>query len=244
VKSIVLLHGWGMNPHVFDNLRAHWATRYDVRALALPPLESARPRETCALDRMVAALAARAPARCCVAGWSLGGQVALAWARSAPEQIERLVLLGTSPCFTQRVGWNTAIAASVLQEFAAALNADCDEALKRFLTLQVQGDVAAIEVLRRLRACMRHGPMPSVKTLLAGLNVLLDTDLREVLPLIAQDTLVIHGDRDALTPLAAGEYLARVLPSGRLVVIRGAAHAPFLAAPEEVTKTVMEFVDE
>ncbi|HEY0336784.1 MAG TPA: alpha/beta fold hydrolase [Burkholderiales bacterium] len=244
MKSIVLLHGWGMNPHVFDGLRAHLSTRYDVQAFALPAYENEPSDEPCILEAMVAALAARGPARCCVAGWSLGGQLALAWARSAPAQVERLVLLGTSPCFVQRAGWNTAIEARVLQAFAAALDSERDATLKRFLTLQVQGDLAAIEVLRTLRACIKDGPMPSAKTLKAGLKVLLDTDLREALPLIAQDTLVIHGENDALAPVAAGEYLARMLPAGRLVVIRGAAHAPFLSAPDEVTKAVMEFVDD
>lgn len=244
MKSIVLLHGWGMNPHVFDDLRAHLSMRYDAQAFALPAHENGPWCEPCMLDRMVAELAARAPARCCVAGWSLGGQIALAWARSAPEQVKRLVLLGTSPCFVQRAGWNAAIEARVLQEFAAALDLDCDAALKRFLTLQVQGDIAAIEVLRTLRACIRHGAMPPAKTLVAGLRFLLETDLREALPLIAQNTLVIHGERDALAPLAAGEYLARALPSARLRVISGAAHAPFLSAPAEVGRAMMEFVDE
>jgi pimeloyl-[acyl-carrier protein] methyl ester esterase len=244
VKSIVLLHGWGMNPHVFDDLRAHLSMRYDAQALALPGYDDVLSGEPCTLDSMVAALAARAPPRCCVAGWSLGGQVALAWARSAPEQVERLVLLATNPCFVQRAGWNAAIDARVLQEFAAALDRDCDAALKRFLTLQAQGDVAAGEVLRRLRACIRHGAVAPVKTLAAGLRFLLDTDLREALPLIAQSALVIHGERDALAPLAAAEYLARMLPSGRLLVIPGAAHAPFLSAPAEVMRAVTEFVDE
>jgi pimeloyl-[acyl-carrier protein] methyl ester esterase len=244
VKSIVLLHGWGMNPHVFDDLRAHLSMRYDAHALALPGYDDVLSSEPCTLDAMVAALATRAPARCCVAGWSLGGQLALAWARSAPEQVERLVLLATTPSFVQRAGWNAAIDARVLQEFTAALNRDCDAALKRFLTLQAQGDVTAGEVLRRLRACIRHGPVPSAKTLIAGLKLLVDIDLREALPLIPQHTLVIHGERDALAPLAAGEYLARVLPSGRLLVIRGAAHAPFLSAPAEVMRAVTEFVDE
>jgi pimeloyl-[acyl-carrier protein] methyl ester esterase len=244
VKSIVLLHGWGMNPHVFDDLRAHLSIRYDVQAFALPAYDNGSLCEPCTLDDMVAALSARAPARCCVAGWSLGGLIALAWARWAPEQVERLVLLGTSPCFVQRAGWNTAIEARVLQDFAAALDRDCEVTLKRFLTLQVQGDIAAIEVLRTLRTCIRDEAVPSAQTLRAGLKVLLDTDLREALPLIAHDTLVIHGESDALAPLAAGEYLARMSPSARLVVIRGAAHAPFLSAPAEVKRAVMEFVDE
>ena len=38
-------------------------------------------------------------------------------------------------------------------------------------------------------------------------------DLRSVLERIRQPVLVIHGARDAVVPLAAGEYLARALPN-------------------------------
>jgi pimeloyl-[acyl-carrier protein] methyl ester esterase len=83
-----------------------------------------------------------------------------------------------------------------------------------------------------------------VTTLSAGLQLLLDTDLRSTLPLIAQPTLVIHGERDELAPIAAGEFLASTLASGRLVTIRGAAHAPFLSNPSAVSRAMLEFFDE
>jgi hypothetical protein len=42
---------------------------------------------------------------------------------------------------------------------------------------------------------------------------------------IRSPVLLVHGDRDALIPLAHSEFLARKAPSARLVVIPGAAHA-------------------
>ena len=244
VKTVVLLHGWGMNPAVFDDLRTRLSVRCAAQPRALPGYMGRPQCEPYTVHAMAAALATDAPERCFVAGWSLGGLVALAWARLAPQQVEGLVLLGTTPCFVQRKDWTTAIEARVLQEFAEALERDSAGTLKRFLSLQTQGDDAAMDVLRYLRTALKRDEVPSKKTLTRGLQLLLDTDLRTTLPAIAQRTLVIHGERDVLAPLAAGEFLASALPSARLLPIPGAAHAPFLSAPHAVSRAMLEFFDE
>jgi pimeloyl-[acyl-carrier protein] methyl ester esterase len=244
VKSVVLLHGWGMNPAVFDDLRMRLSLRCDAQPRALPGYMGTAGCEPYTVHAMAAALATDAPERCFVAGWSLGGLVALAWARLAPRQVQGLVLLGTTPCFVQRKDWTAAIEALVLQEFTASLERDCGGTLKRFLSLQAQGDDAATEVLRHLRNALKRGEASSNRTLTQGLHLLMDTDLRATLQLIAQPALVIHGERDVLAPLAAGEFLASALPSVRLVRVPGAAHAPFLSAPDAVSQAMLEFFDE
>jgi pimeloyl-ACP methyl ester carboxylesterase len=56
-----------------------------------------------------------------------------------------------------------------------------------------------------------------------------------------QPALVIAGDRDMLTPVAAARYLASALPHASLVVIPGAAHTPFLSHPQAVTAALDVF---
>jgi len=53
-------------------------------------------------------------------------------------------------------------------------------------------------------------------------------------------TLLIHGDRDLLSPLPAAQWLAQRLPGARLEVFHGAAHAPFLSHPNEFVETVKD----
>jgi pimeloyl-[acyl-carrier protein] methyl ester esterase len=55
---------------------------------------------------------------------------------------------------------------------------------------------------------------------------------------------VVHGARDRLVPLAAGEYLSRNLPAARLEVMRGAAHAPFVSRARETAQVLEVFFDE
>jgi pimeloyl-[acyl-carrier protein] methyl ester esterase len=245
LKALVLLHGWGMSPAVFDGLGTRLSTRYEVQPVRLPGYDdgACEPYE---LERIARHVAAAAPERCFVAGWSLGGEIAIAWARAEPQQIERMALIATTPCFVQRDGWSHAVEACVLQEFASALHRDAAGTLKRFAALQAHGDVAAKRVATALRACVACSggdSIPDNRTLQRGLDVLIDTDLRAVLHEIGTEALVIHGERDALVPLAAAEYLASRLPRGRLAIVPGAAHAPFVSDAQTVADLMVEFFD-
>ena len=129
----------------------------------------------------------------------------------------------------------------VLQEFAAALCRDVAGTLKRFASLQAQGDDDAKQVAVALRACIAADDLPDTQTLRRGLDILMQADLRCVLHEIPHDALVVHGENDTLVPLAAGEYLAATLPNGTLALVRGAAHAPFVSHPDAVARAMQAF---
>ena len=242
--DVVLLHGWGMNRGVWSEIAALLAARFRVHALDLPGCgaSTALPLET--LDALAHHIAQAAPERCAVCGWSLGGAIALAWAQHAPQQVTRLALIATSPCFVQRPDWPHAVEAQVVHDFSRELARDREATLKRFIVLQARGDVRAGQAARRLRQVVRAQPLPDARTLQQGLAMLLATDMRRQLPAIRQPALVVHGDRDALVPLAAGEHLARALPHARLTVLHGAAHAPFASDPREAGARLADFFDE
>src|SRR5258705_2254288 len=93
-RDLVLLHGWGMNAGVWDEIAHELAPYFRVHCVDLPG-HGASSDEYCTLDALAAAL----PGRVTVCGWSLGGQVALDWALRAPRQAERLVLIASTPRF-------------------------------------------------------------------------------------------------------------------------------------------------
>ena len=242
MKALVLLHGWGMTPALFDELASRLSASCTVHALPLPGYCGAEAASRCTITTLAQDVAARAPARCFVAGWSLGGQVALQWSRLHPQQLLGLALIGTTPSFVQRDGWTHAVEARVFREFSDSMETNRDATLKRFASLQAQGDVSIKAAASRLRACVTCEPQASTATLQDGLRVLLETDLREALRDIEHDALVIHGDNDRLVPVAAGEYLARTLKRGRSRIIPGAAHAPFVTQVDAVAAALQDFV--
>lgn len=241
VRDVVLLHGWGADGSVWKDMAERLAARHRPHAPELPGYGAHSAGSADSLEQIAVVMARAAPSRCHVVGWSLGGQVALAWARREPRQVERLALIATTPCFARRPDWPHAVAPELLAEFRSAVGSDKDGALQRFVSLQAKGDENARLVLRRLRDGLVAGGETARPALERGLQILLEGDLRESLGAIRQPTLVIHGDRDAVVPLAAGEYLSRRLPAARLLALRGAAHAPFLSDPTGVAAALEAF---
>lgn len=241
-RDLVLLHGWGMHAGIWDALMPALSRRFRVHAVDLPGHGASASCDPYTLPRIAAELARQMPARCLVCGWSLGGQVALAWAGAAPQQVERLVLVATTPCFTRRTDWPHAMEAAVLQNFAQALAGDYEATLTRFLALQALGDAQARRVMQQLRASLLARSRPVARVLEQGLQILRDTDMRGSMAAIGQPVMLIHGDRDTLTPLAAAEHLRDALPDARLAVMRGAAHAPFITDAAGFSAHLTEFM--
>ena len=54
------------------------------------------------------------------------------------------------------------------------------------------------------------------------------------LPSLDVPTLVVHGELDALVPLANGELIAKTIPGAELVVVPGSGHLLNLEDPDTV----------
>jgi len=257
---LLLIHGWGMHGGMWGGVAERLAEHFRVLAVDLPGhgkslvsgewevVSRIPPRHSPLsthhlLDDIVTQLSAQFDGPLSVCGWSLGGQIALRWALRHPQQIDRLVLVATTPCFVRKPEWEYGMAQGTLAEFAAALQQDYAATLRRFLALQVRGSDNERELLAALRKALMSRGEPDMGALRAGLAILRDCDLRDVLPGIRQPALVIAGERDTLTPPAASRYLAEHLPDARLEEIKGAAHAPFLSHPDEFVMQLRRFME-
>ncbi len=248
----MLIHGWGLRGDVWGEAAQKLAQHFTVHRLDLPGYGASENIEPYYLEALVKSVSDYArqnifaknnfaqPLTVC--GWSLGGQVALRWAERVPQQVQRLILVATTPCFVQRADWLCAMPQEIFQEFAQALQHNPAQTLKRFISLQVRGSEHERELLATLRGLDKN--QAPLAALSSGLDILRDTDLRKSLPHIAQPTLVIAGDKDELTPAAASNYLAQNLPHARLAKIAQAAHVPFLSHADIFAKLILGFSDE
>ncbi len=178
---------------------------------------------------LTATLAALPAAPTVYLGWSLGALLALTLAATAPERVLGLVLVGASPRFTQDATWPHGLPVQRLQAFQQALAATPDATLAEFLRWVTQPSSAA----RRALQTHWHQRRPaSLPVLQAGLQMLLETDLRPKLARVRCPCLIIHGAHDALVPTAATRALTQALPDAQQVSL-GVSHAPFLEQPQQ-----------
>lgn len=242
--ELVLVHGWGMNAAVWDGWLPGLAARGRVRTVELPGHGAAAfdPRRSRLSDWAETCLAS-APARAFWLGWSLGGLVALQAALLAPQRIAGLVLLAATPRFVQAPDWPWAMAAETLHSFHDQLARDHRATLERFLALQARAGDQARTTLRTLRQRLAAKPLPQPAALSIGLDLLAGSDLRGQLGQIRCPMLWLFGNRDTLVPGAVGQALAGLLPSARVRVVAGAAHAPFLSHPEPTLAEVGQVLD-
>lgn len=244
---LVLLHGFAMHGGLFAPLLPALTERYRVHVVDLPghgwsPAIGGADIATMA-DAVDDALAAVGPSLT-VLGWSLGGQVALEWARARPRRIRRLVLVATTPSFVARDDWTCAMAPETLARFGDELRVAYRLTLLRFLTLQMQGSDDGRRTLGQLRERLFERGEPAPRALSTALALLADTDLRASLPEVEAPALVVAGARDTLVPLAATEALAAALPRATHASIAGAAHAPFLSHPTPFLDALRRFADD
>lgn len=240
--DLVLLHGWGMHGGIWDALREPLAARFRLHVVDLPGYGASAHRDPYTLAELARAVARAMPQTAHVCGWSLGGQVALRLALDFPERIDKLVLIATTPCFRQRADWPHGMDDATMNEFARSLEQDYAGTLKRFLSLQARSGDDAREVIALLRASLFARGEPSPEALRAGLAILRDLDLRGEVSRIAQSALVIHGERDTLTPPAAGKWLAQALGHAESCLVPGSAHAPFLSHRVQTMDAIERFL--
>mgnify|MGYP001481529617 CR=1 FL=1 len=234
MSELVLLPGWCLG-------RGPWraaATALGGRILDLPGYGDEPPVTdfTAATD----ALAGRLAPGTALCGWSLGAMLALAIAARYPEKVGRLALVAGTASFVQREGWPHAMAPATLAEFTAAVAADVEAMLPRFIGNFNRGDARAKAVTRALLELA--DPRPPAATLATGLAWLQDVDLRLLAPRVKAPTLLLHGAADPLMPLPAAEALAALIPGARLEAFPAAAHAPFIADPAAFHARLADFL--
>ncbi|MBN9755642.1 Beta-ketoadipate enol-lactone hydrolase [Pseudonocardia sp. Ae406_Ps2] len=184
------------------------------------------------LDEQVQALLDALPDRFALGGLSLGGIVAMALTRRAPERVAGLCLMATNaraPTPEQRAGWDAALTrlddgapARALQPLDLLLH---DRSLDA-TALQMADETGE----RRLAAQLR----------LQGTRV----DERPALPAVAVPTLVLAGEQDRLCPVERHTEIAELVPDARLHVLPGVGHLLPVEDQDTVAALLGEWLSE
>jgi pimeloyl-ACP methyl ester carboxylesterase len=192
-------------------------------------------------DADVAAIAARiladAPPRFALAGLSMGGYVAFAMLRRAPERIAKLALLDTS------ARPDTPEQSAAREKFIAMAEAGqlaevVDTLALRFLHRDRRTDATLNRVIRDMAA--DTGVEAFVRQQKA---IMTRPDSRPQLSSIACPTLVLVGEGDELTPPSLAQEIAAGIAGARLVTVPDCGHLSTVERPEAVNAALAEWLE-
>ncbi len=236
-EPLLLLHGFTQTGRGWDEVVRHLAGE-TYRPLA-PDLRghgaagSRRPIDMASCVRDVAALAAGDFA---LAGYSMGGRIALHVALEHPGRVTRLVLVSTTAGIEDparraaRRAADEALAAWMERTWAIAEVADRWGAQPLFAGQSPQ--VAAAARADRLCNHPKH-----LAASLRGIGTGAMAPLWERLGELTMPVAVLAGERDAKF-VELGRRLAGELPDATLTVVPGAGHALALEAPGAVAAAI------
>lgn len=233
-EPLVLVHGLGGRALDFVLIMPALAKQHRVFALdLLGYAASDRPNVdysvTLETDILRQFLDSQSLTRVNLAGWSMGGWIALDFAAQVPERVDRLILLDSAgmkfiPTFD-------------LLLFSPHTMADIRE-LEKLLTPHPRRIPAFIlrDVLRQLRAedWVIHR---TVTNMLAG-RELMDGKVASV----TMPVLMVWGKQDVVTPLSIGEAMHRQMPQSVLAVLDGCGHLAPLECHDRVLAEMQRFL--
>jgi pimeloyl-ACP methyl ester carboxylesterase len=174
-------------------------------------------------------------------GNSLGGGVSLWTALTAPDRVDKLVLVNPASHVAQ-LPWP--LLKSQLQALAPVYRALVGPTLLRipltaiaYRNLPVDRDyMAGFWAPFEARGSMRA--LVATARALPEAIATLDARLSE----IRHETLIVWGERDGLLPASTAHRLQRKLPHARLVLIPEAGHCPHEETPARFNRLVLDFV--
>jgi pimeloyl-ACP methyl ester carboxylesterase len=232
MKTLLFLHGWGATGNIW---------RRQVKAFSGKGVEVLTPTfPTWEVSWLVDYLNELSLAETVIVGWSLGGMLLLEALSQMAVSPGGLVLVATPASFCERPDHPHGQPRAVVRALRRTVREDRGRGLADF----AGRCLAPGEANFREEIFQDFQPRENGADLAAGLDYLINTDLRPKLVRVPAGALIVQGDQDNIVPPAQTEALRHYLLDARVVTFPGAGHAPFLTRAGEFNEIVEEFLRE
>ena len=236
---LLLLHCLGVDRHFWDfvgeladgchclsfDLPGHGETPVPAGAYGIDDLA----------DLCAGLLARAGVSRAHVAGISLGGLIAQRFAAVYPAMVDRLLLIDTTPRYTDELRTMWSVRAKGARE--QGVRSLIEGLLPIWFTPSaIAEQTKAVRYVRdTLARCPGEGYALACEALAAA-------DLREDVRQISAATLVICGDEDIPSFIDAARWLVKNIPNAQSAWIARARHASVLERPQEALRLMRDFL--
>lgn len=225
-KTLVFIHGWGVSSEIWKPLYYFLQNDFEIYTLDLPgfgktPIEKAMTLKDYA-DFVRDFLKNNNITNPIIVGHSFGGAVATKFALLYPDKISKLILVGAAAIRQPR-------RKMIFVKKAADI-------LKPLLPEKIRKLI--LKLLKYDKTDYAQIESPELKETFK--NVIKE-DLQPHFHLIKTPTLVIWGEKDAITPLEEGKIIAENIPGAKFAIVKNTGHFLFLEKPNEFIKLIKNF---
>jgi 3-oxoadipate enol-lactonase len=234
-SGLVLIHGFPLDHSSWDALVPHLG-QADV---IMPDLrgfgQSGAPEGAYTIADMAADIAGLLDAlnieKAAIAGHSMGGYVALAFARAYPQRLAGLGLISTQalPDAPERKAGRYATAEQVAAQGVVVV-ADA-------MAAKLSANLRLVPAIREL--ILRQ---PAVGVIGALKAMAERPDLMELLSALKIPVLLVHGLADVLIPPERSREMKALIPQAVLTELPGVGHSPMLEWPVETARALKKIL--
>jgi 3-oxoadipate enol-lactonase len=240
---IVLLHGFPLSSMMWaaqiDALAERWrVVAPDFRGFGQSGGDGPASIEQLADDAHQLARSLKVPGgRFVLAGLSMGGYVAIAYARKYPQTLRGLILLDTKAEPDDAEGKaNRDRMISIVNE--KGVKPIADAMLGKLIPEEAARNRP--QLVRQLRQMMESTPPQAIAGALAAMRD--RPDQTAALGSIAVPTLIVVGDQDAVTPPEVARQMQQKIPGSRLKLITASGHMSPMEQPAQVNAAMEQFL--
>lgn len=239
---VVLLHGYPLSSaiwHEQQKLSSHYhVITPDLRGHGQSPVPTGVYEMELEARDVLALLDSLSIDKAVIMGHSMGGYVALATWKIAPERFLGLGLINTQAgADSEEARQNRYKTADRVSEEGSKVVAEA--MLPKMFAPTLPGDDSLIEQVRTLiLATKPDGIIGTLK----GMAV--RPDSTATLPNITVPVLILTGDKDQLIPPQRSEAMAGAIPTATLATVENAGHLPMLEQPQATTMAIRNYLDE
>ena len=215
-RPLVLFHGWGFDSQIWDTLVPNLSETYQIFLVDLPGFGCS---PTMSWEMFKQVLLSALPREFIVLGWSLGGLFAARLASEAPERIQQLIQVTSSPYFIKEEDW-PGITPHVLESFYEQFVTSPQITRQQFVQAQLPRDTTWIPDTQH---------KPNISGLEAGLSILKNWDLRDNLMQLKMPVAYLFGRLDRIVPYKTMASLQAICPQFHYTLLSHSGHMPFLS---------------
>jgi len=238
IKELVLIHGWGVDSRIWKKFILHLEDEWRITCIDLPGYGAREKLVQVDIDQIVSSIEIDVPQNAVLFAWSLGGVIATKLA-SRRNDIKALVLVASSPCFLKKQDWQHGVDPVDFNKLVSQISKDKIKTLQTFAGLVAVGEKHPRQIIKELTELL-VAKAPEQETLVSGLDILRDEDLRQALAKLLCPVGIILGENDILVKRSTGNAIQESRSDIYTIKIPETGHAPFLSCPQETADALMK----